>query len=203
MLDLPKSTEVNKQLAKSMIYTKFKMNTKEKTEIDEDISKITIVNEVTATKINVAEGENVKSFFVLLIQLKRKDFDEKTIIKISKLIPQNMLLILEYDKKAKLATYNTRLIQSDWNDTENLFIELNGLNLDDIWEKTVMSLEGGVWNEELSLEENIILREKREKLQKEIAKLEKQARSEKQPRKKFELVQRVKKLKLELEEFIN
>lgn len=195
MLGLPKSTEVNKQLAKSMIYTKFKMNTKEKAEIDEDISKITIVNEVTATKINVAEGENVKSFFVLLIQLKRKDFDEKTIIKISKLIPQNMLLILEYDKKSKLATYNTRLIHSDWNDTENLSIELNGLNLDDIWEKTVMSLEGGVWNEELSLEENIILREKREKLQKEISKLEKQARSEKQPRKKFELVQRIKELK--------
>lgn len=195
MLGLPKATEVNKQLAKSMIYTKFKMNTKEKAEIDEDISKITIVNEVTATKINVAEGENVKSFFVLLIQLKRKDFDEKTIIKISKLIPQNMLLILEYDKKAKLATYNTRLIHSDWNDTENLSIELNGLNLDDIWEKTVMSLEGGVWNEELSLEENIILREKREKLQKEISKLEKQARSEKQPRKKFELVQKIKKLK--------
>lgn len=195
MLGLPKSTEVNKQLAKSMIYTKFKMNTKEKAEIDEDISKITIVNEVTATKINVAEGENVKSFFVLLIQLKRKDFDEKTVIKISKLIPQNMLLILEYDKKAKLATYNTRLIQSDWNDTENLSIELNGLNLDDIWEKTVMSLEGGFWNEELSLEENIILREKREKLQKEISKLEKQARSEKQPRKKFELVQRIKELK--------
>ena len=195
MLGLPKSTEVNKQLAKSMIYTKFKMNTKEKAEIDEDISKITIINEVTATKINVAEGENVKSFFVLLIQLKRKDFDEKTIIKISKLIPQNMLLILEYDKKAKLATYNTRLIHSDWNDTENLSIELNGLNLDDIWEKTVMSLEGGVWNEELSLEENIILREKREKLQKEIAKLEKQARSEKQPRKKFELVQKINELK--------
>ena len=197
MLGLPKSTEVNKQLAKSMIYTKFKMNTKEKAEIDEDISKITIINEVTATKINVAEGENVKSFFVLLIQLKRKDFDEKTIIKISKLIPQNMLLILEYDKKAKLATYNTRLIHSDWNDTENLSIELNGLNLDDIWEKTVMSLEGGVWNEELSLEENIILREKREKLQKEIAKLEKQARSEKQPRKKFDLVQKINELKNE------
>lgn len=197
MLGLPKSTEVNKQLAKSMIYTKFKMNTKEKAEIDEDISKITIINEVTATKINVAEGENVKSFFVLLIQLKRKDFDEKTIIKISKLIPQNMLLILEYDKKAKLATYNTRLIHSDWNDTENLSIELNGLNLDDIWEKTVMSLEGGFWNEELSLEENIILREKREKLQKEIAKLEKQARSEKQPRKKFDLVQKINELKNE------
>ena len=197
MLGLPKSTEVNKQLAKSMIYTKFKMNTKEKAEIDEDISKITIVNEVTATKINVAEGENVKSFFVLLIQLKRKDFDEKTVIKISKLIPQNMLLILEYDKKAKLATYNTRLIHSDWNDTENLSIELNGLNLDDIWEKTVMSLEGGFWNEELSLEENIILREKREKLQKEIAKLEKQARSEKQPRKKFDLVQKINELKNE------
>lgn len=61
---------------------------------------------------------------------------------------------------------NTRLIQSDQNDTENLSIELNGLNLDNIGEKTVMNLEGGVWNEELSLEENIILREKKKNFKK-------------------------------------
>lgn len=38
-----------------------------------------------------------------------------------------------------------------------------------------------------------------EKLQKEIARLEKQARTERQPKKKFELVQRIKKLKMKVE----
>ena len=41
--------------------------------------------------------------------------------------------------------------------------------------------------------------ERRQKIEKEIAKLEKQARAEKQPKKKFELVQQIKKLKKELE----
>ena len=46
-----------------------------------------------------------------------------------------------------------------------------------------------------SLEEQIIADEQRAKLQKEIARLEKQARAEKQPKKKFELVQKIKMLK--------
>ena len=45
------------------------------------------------------------------------------------------------------------------------------------------------------LDEQIVADEHRQKIEKEIAKLEKQARTEKQPKKKFELVQRVKALK--------
>lgn len=52
----------------------------------------------------------------------------------------------------------------------------------------------GVWNEELTLDENIALHEQQEKLKKQIEKLEKKARAEKQPKKKFELVQQVKAL---------
>ena len=55
-----------------------------------------------------------------------------------------------------------------------------------------------MWNEELSLDENIALHEQQEKLQKQIAKLEKQARAEKQPKRKFELVQKIKLLNEEL-----
>ena len=44
MLGLPKSTEVNKQLPKKAIYSKFQLNTVAKAKIDADISRITIVN---------------------------------------------------------------------------------------------------------------------------------------------------------------
>lgn len=50
-------------------------------------------------------------------------------------------------------------------------------------------------NATLTLDENIVLHEKQAKLKKEIAKLEKQARAEKQPKKKFEFVQKINKLK--------
>ena len=46
-----------------------------------------------------------------------------------------------------------------------------------------------------SLDEQIEINERKRKLEKEIAKLEKQARAERQPKKKFELVQRVKALR--------
>ena len=63
---------------------------------DADISRITIVNEIAPNKVNIPSGEDVKSFFVLLVSLKRKEYDEKTIATLSKLIPQNILFVLEY-----------------------------------------------------------------------------------------------------------
>lgn len=199
MLGLPKSTEMSKQLPKKAIYAKFQMNTSAKEKIDADISRITIVNEITPNKVNIPAGDEVKSFFVLLVTLKRKEFDEKTIATLSKLIPQNILFVLECGNESKLAIYHTKLMQTAWMPTTEQKIELKGLNLDKVWENLVRSFECGVWNEELSLDENLALREQQEKLQKQITKLEKQARAEKQPKKKFELVQKVKKLKSEID----
>lgn len=198
MLGLPKATEMSKQLPKKAIYTKFQMNTAAKAKIDADISRITIVNEIAPNKVNIPAGEDVKSFFVLLVSLKRKEYDEKTIATLSKLIPQNILFVLEYENESRLAIYHIKVMQTEWKPTENQQIELQGLNLDTVWENIVKSLEFGVWNEELSLDENLALHEQQEKLQKQITKLEKQARAEKQPKKKFEIVQQLKKLKVKL-----
>lgn len=200
MLGLPKTTEMSKQLPKKAIYTKFQMNTAAKEKIDADISRITIVNEIAPNKVNIPAGEDVKSFFVLLVSLKKKEYDEKTIATLSKLIPQNILFVLEYENESRLAIYHTKVMQTEWKPTENQRIELQGLNLDTVWENIIKSLELGVWNEELSLDENIALHEKQEKLKKQIAKLEKQARTERQPKKKFELHQKITKLKKELGE---
>ena len=194
MLGLPKSTEMNKQLPKKAVYAKFQMNTAARDKIDADISRITIVNEISPSRINIPAGEEVGNFFVLLVALKKKDFDEKTIAALSKLIPQNILFVLEFEGQSKLAIYRTILMQTDWKPTESCTIELRGLNLDKVWENAIRSLELGVWNEELSLDENLAIHDRRSKLEKEIAKLEKQARAEKQPKKKFELVQRIKKI---------
>ncbi len=200
MLGLPKTTEMSKQLPKKAIYTKFQMNTAAKAKIDADISRITIVNEIAPNKVNIPAGEDVKSFFVLLVSLKKKEYDKKTIATLSKLIPQNILFVLEYENESRLAIYHTKVMQTEWKPTENQQIELHGLNLDTVWENIVKSLECGVWNEELSLDENIALHNKQEQLKKQIEKLEKQARAEKQPKKKFELVQLLKKLNTEMRE---
>ena len=170
MLCLPKETEMSKQLPKKAIYAKFQMNTAAKKKIDADISRITIVGEIAPNKVNIPTGDEVKNFFVLLVALKKKDFDEKTIVTLSKLIPQNILFVLE----------------------------LQGLNLDKVWENIVVAVGSVDIEQGKTLDEQIKENEKRQKLEKEIAKFEKQARAEKQPKKKFELVQQVKKLRFQL-----
>ena len=195
MLGLPQLTETSKQLPKKAIFTKFQMNTAAKEKIDADISRITIVNEIAPNKVNIPAGKDVKSFFVLLVSLKKKEYDEKTIATLSKLIPQNILFILEYENESRLAIYHTKVMQTAWMPTEEQKVELKGLNLDTVWENIVIAV--GRVNIETgnTLDEQIEINDKKQKLEKEIARLEKQARAEKQPKKKFELVQAEKKLK--------
>lgn len=195
MLGLPKTTEMSKQLPKNAIYAKFQMNASAKEKIDADISRITIVNEITPNKVNIPAGDKVKSFFVLLVTLKRKAFEEKTIATLSKLIPQNILLVLECSNESKLAIYHSKLMQTEWKPTIEQKIELKGLNLDTVWENIVIAVGGIDIEQGKTLDEQIVIDEKQAKLEKEIAKLEKQARAEKQPKKKFEFVQKINKLK--------
>ena len=197
MLGLPQATEMSKQLPKKAIYAKFQMNTAAKEKIDADISRITIVGEIAPNKVNIPAGDEVKNFFVLHVFLKRKEFDEKTVATLSKLIPQNILFILEYGGKSKLAIYHTKIMQTDWKPTEEQRIELHGLNLDKVWENLIVGVEIEQGN---TLDEQIKIDEKRQKLEKEIAKLEKQARAEKQPKKKFDMVQRLREYQKKLEE---
>lgn len=194
MLGLPKATELNKQLPKSAIYAKFQMNTAAKERIDRDISRIYIVNEISAAKVNLQEGVEVKSFFVVSVILKRKDFDEKNIIMLSKLIPQNMVMVLEYGDKAKLAAYRGKLMQTEWLPKDKLSIELKGLDLDAVWENVIVQIGGLTIVQGRTLDEQISIDERRSKLQKEIDRLERLARAEKQPKRKFELVQQIRRL---------
>lgn len=195
MLGLPKSTEMRKRLPKKTVYAKFQMNTATKEKIDADISRITIANEITPSKINISVGEKVSSFFVLSVTLKRKDFDEKNIITLSKLIPQKILFVLEYENEIKLAIFHTKLMQTDWKPAEQYSIELRGLSLDTVWENIVIDVGGFSMEQGNTLDEQIEINEKRQKLEKEIAKYEKQARAERQPKKKFEFANKVKELK--------
>lgn len=195
MLGLPKNTELNKPLPKTAIYAKFQMSAAEKAKVDADISRLVIVNEVSAAKLNLAPGETVQTFFVLQVVLKRKEFSEKTLIVLSRLILQKMVLLLEHEDQAKLAVYHTRFLQTPWSAPTDLSLDIKGLNMDAVWENVVVQIGSIQKQSGNTLEQQIAQDEQRAKLEKEIARLEKLARAEKQPKKKFELVQRINELK--------
>ena len=200
MLGLPKATELNKQLPKKAIYAKFSMNTAAKDKFDADISRITIVNEISPNTVKslTATGD-VPSFYVLSVSLKKKDYDERTIAQISRLINQNMLLVLEYQDECRLAIYHTKLIQSQWQKTADCTVTLRGLDLSAVWQNIVTQVGGIQIEEGRSLEQQIAVDEQRARVQKEIDRLEKLARKETQPKKKFELVQRIQSLQKQVD----
>ena len=199
MLNLPEVTQLQKPLPKAQIYRKFQLTNAQQTKFDADISRIDIVNEVSSRTIpSIQEGEKVKSFYILSVTLKTKDYEQKNIERIAKLIPQNMVFALQFEEEVQLAVFCEKVFTTEWMLETKASIQLTGLNFDDVWENIIKKIEGGEWNNDLSLKENIVLKEQKEKLQKEIEKLEKLARKESQPKKKFELVSQKRKLEEEL-----
>ena len=199
MLGLPDKAEVSKMLPKKAIYEKFNMNTAQKAKFDADISRINIVGEITPTTVQIAEGKPVQCFYILQIILKNKKYDEKAIAGLQKLIPQRMIFLLQYENDYCLAYYQNRLYHTEWTALEKLSIILVGMDLDTAWANTVKAIvcngECGVWNEGLTLDENIANVEEQLRIKKEISRLEALARKESQPKKKFEIVEKIKILK--------
>ena len=196
MYGLPHTTEIRKQLPKKAIYAKFELKPAQRDGFDADVSRIDIVAVVSPTTVPaVAAGESIKEFYVLAVQLKRKEYEEKNLAMLSKLIPQNILFALQYEDQTQLAIHHTKLIKSEWKPTDDTTITLTGLNLDTVWENIIKAIGEIQVQEGKTLTEQIQDDEKRAKTMKLIADLEKKMAKETQPRKKRELFEQIRKLK--------
>ena len=196
MFQLPPATAINKPLYKKAVFEKFNLKAAERDRFDADISRMALVARVSlATVPALTKGKEIEGFYVLQVALKRKDYDGKNILMLQKLIPQKIVFALQYEEQTQLCIFHTRLQQSEWNDTESTEIPLKGLTLDEVWENIVATIGNLDIEAEETIEEQIINREEREKLLRQIEMLEKRCRAEKQTRKKFELHQQISKLK--------
>lgn len=199
MFSLPANTLINQPLYKKTVFEKFNLKTVEREFFDADISKMALVARISpATVPALAEGQEIKGFYVLQVTLKHQEYDVKNILLLQKLIPQQIVYALQFENQTQLCVFHTRLQQSGWCDTESTEIPLKGLTLDEVWDNIVAAVGGLDAQAEETIEEQIINREQREKLLRQIEALEKRARIEKQTRKKYELHQQIIKLKEEL-----
>ena len=108
MYGLPHTTEVRKQLPKKAIYAKFELKPSQRESFDADIARIDIVAVVsTSTVPALNAGAEVKEFYLLTVQLKRKEYDPKNIALLNKLIPQRMVFALQFEEQTQFAIYHT------------------------------------------------------------------------------------------------
>ncbi len=199
MYGLPHTTEIRKQLPKKAIYAKFELKPAQRDGFDADVSRIDVVAVVSPTTVPaVAAGEDIKEFYVLAVQLKKKDYEEKNIAMLSKLIPQNILFALQYEDQTQLSVYHTKLIRSDWKKTDDTTISLTGLNLDTVWENIIKTIGEIQVQEGKTLTEQIADDEEQKKIKVQIQSLQKQLDKEKQFNKQIEINARIKTLKKQL-----
>ena len=199
MFQLPPATAINKPLYKKAVFEKFNLKATERDRFDADISRMALVARVSsATVPALTKGKEIEGFYVLQVALKRKDYDSKNILMLQKLIPQKLIYAMQYEEQTQFCIFHTRLQQSEWMPSGEAAIPLQGLTLDDVWNGIVATIGGLDAQAEESIEEQIIHREQREKLLRQIESLERQCRTEKQTRKKYELHQQLMKLKEEL-----
>ena len=144
------------------------------------------------------EGAAIKEFYLLAVQVKRKEYDSKNIALLTKLIPQKMVLALQYEEQTQFAIYHTKLISSAWQSTNEAALPLSGLNLDNIWENIVKSIGQIDVEEGNTLAEQITANDQQAKLLAQIAMLERKMANEKQPRRKREYFEQIKKLKSQI-----
>lgn len=202
MFDLPKTSEIRKPLHKKMIYEKYatELSGNKKDKFDADISRIIITNEISEASVNIKATKETSAIFVVQVEIKRREYDDKNIIMISKLFGQKLLIVLHYEDMYQLAIYETRLLKSDWKREDEFSLKLQGLDLSTVWDNFVTQVSGIDVQEGNTLAEQINIETEKEKLRKQIAELELKARKEVQAKKKFEMVQRVNQYKERLKE---
>ena len=203
MLGLPTTTEYNKRIPKQKFYENLSVTPALKRIFVEQIQNVIWANKIAPATISVSEGKEVTEIEVFKICLNAGTLDESALKQMDKQIPYHILFVLEYNEKYQVwigykevsggdnAFKVNKYYHTDWLAEQDLQIKIDGLDMDSIYANLVRQI-GGIEKGNETLCEQIADREYREKLEKEIAKLEKLARAEKQPKKKFELVSRIK-----------
>lgn len=224
MLGLPQSTEVKRTLPKAQLYKRFDWKPSQRESFDRDVSRLDFVNWIAPRTLPaIAEGTEVKEIFIIEVSLKNRDFDHKNIVLLAKSIPQRVIYLLRFEDEALLAVYFTRQFLTYWQNAEGISLQINGLNLDDVWENIVREIahippvrtslcdvfcvtsRNDVSNDNIenqnqysqgtSLQEQILANEERTRIERQIAALERQMYATKQPRRKRELFEQIQKLK--------
>ena len=210
----PKSTEFNKRIPKTKFYEHIELGRKIKDSFVKDIDSIIWANKIAPSTVNIAAGEKVTEIQVFRIILKQSDFNKDVLKTIDEQIPYHILFIICYrDKEQAWIGYKeqsgseSRAFKVDsyyhtaWQKSEEMELAIEGLNMDAVYESFVKQISASTapiqWDDDLSAKDNTAKIEEQKKLQKQIEKLERQLRKETQPRKKFEIYQKIKKLSKE------
>ena len=201
MLGLPRSTEVNRRVAKEKLYANATLSPQSRDMIKDQIESVVWRNKLADSTVGISAGEDIKEIQVFEIQLRQRELDKRVLPAIAKAIPYKILFVLVFGNEAQAwieasgTFYNT-----EWLPLDGFTLKFEGLNLDAVYENLARQISGGRLGADGDIEEAVDRDKQRQKLERDIAVLEKKLLREKQFNKQVELNGELKRLRTELEE---
>ena len=207
MLDFPEKTFFNKPVPKAKFYEKLDVKPALKKVFVNQIEKIVWRNKLAPATLNVQPGTRVQELQVFEISLRSSPLDEAALKLIDKGIPYHILFLLKHDDlymacmgyKDLADKTISQYFKTDWMTLDELPLQTSGVTLDDVYDGYIKQINSRLDTDSATSLKDVIRDDaQRTIIERQIARLEAQMRTEKQPRRKFELAQTIQKLKNEL-----
>lgn len=211
---MPVSTLFERRIPKQKFYDKPSITPPLKRFFVEQINNIYWRNKIAPSTLNVAAGNVVTEIEVFEIRLNQRGLDKSVLPLIDKEIPYHILFLLTYEdemqawinykeeSKARSGALKSGVYyHTAWVCSDSIILKLDGLNMDMIYENFIRQIAGKCLTRygDIDIKVAIANDERRSKLVKEVAALEKKVRCEKQFNVQVELNNELKQLKKKLE----
>ena len=217
MLHFPADTVFNKKIPKQKFYDKLDVSNRIQQMFVTEIETVHWTHKLSPETLNVSQGENVAEIQVFEITLKERRVSDNLITTIDREIPYHLVFVLRYSGKAQLIiSYKEEsksredkfkvnsYYHTDWTDYGKLTLEIEGLDLDRIYENFIFQIAGDALNLEKAedIRDAVMISKERDRLETYITKLEAKIRKEKQFNFQLELNQELRKAKEKLKDYL-
>lgn len=206
MISFPKATVVGRILPKEVFYTRLNLSRELKDKFVSDIQRIRLEYSLTATTLNLEPSIEMDEILILGVDLKKKDdFDYRIVENIARQNQHKIVFLLRYKEEGQLVVYHGKVYKGDWFLLDNLSLEAVGFTLMEVWNGFLeqialggLQVPASTGVEYISVDERLKRQDSIIQLEKEIDRTERLARSEKQPKRRFELAMKVQELQRKL-----
>ena len=214
MLSFPKSTVFNRRLPKQKFYDNLSISSKVEQQFVKEIDTIYWRNKLAPDTLNITAGDEVTEVEVIEIKLKQQGISKNVIELIDREIPYHIVFVLRFqnvgqiwisyktssktkEDKFKVDTYYT----TEWMPYEDLSLEINGLDLDKVYESFITQVAGDRLERDsnMDIKTAIDRAKEKERLVRHINNLETKIRNEKQFNRQVKMMGELRKLKAELD----
>ncbi len=214
MLDFPKNTVFNKRIPKQKFYEKLSVSSSVEQQFVKEIDTIYWKNKLSPETLNISVGTNVTEIEIFEIALKEQKISNNLIELIDREIPYHLIFVLRYKElgqiwisykedsknregKFKVDSYYT----TDWLPYEKLTLQIEGLNLDKVYENFMVQVANGKLQlgNGADIKDAVAKAKEQERLEAYIKNLEAKIKNEKQYNRQVKMMGELRKAKAQLE----